>query len=44
MPKEKKMKQLKHNLLLFIALGGMVYSTEPHSGEGSPLDAAVYRL
>jgi len=29
--------------LSFIAhsFGGMVYSTEPHSGEGSPLDAAV---
>jgi hypothetical protein len=25
----------------FFALGGMVSSTEPQSGEGSPLDAAV---
>jgi len=24
-----------------LALGGTVYSTEPQSGEGSPLDAAV---
>jgi hypothetical protein len=24
-----------------LALGGKVYSTEPQSGEGSPLDAAV---
>jgi len=28
----------------FFALGDKVYSTEPHSGEGSPLDVAVSKL
>ena len=31
----------RHGRRFLSTLGGMVYSTEPHCGEGSPLDAAV---